>query len=99
MNHQKKLDIVVAIIKEFPEAANDDSILLERYWKREGWDESKSLFYNLSHVTHPETITRRRRQAFNLGLITYTDKAFEERMDAMKNEREQHSDYDAVAWL
>jgi hypothetical protein len=91
MNHQKKLDTVIAVIKEFPEAANNDSILLEKYWLKEGWDESKSLYWNLSRVTRPETVSRRRREAFNLGLIEYSPEAFKARKKAYERERDVHS--------
>ena len=81
----KKLDIVVSVIKEFPEAANDDPLLYAKYWEREGWDYSKGIYENLQKVTRPETITRRRRQAHDLGLVTYSEEADRERYKAYKN--------------
>ena len=78
----------MSVIKEFPDAANDDVLLIQKVWEREGlfipYDE-------LKRVTHSETITRRRRQAFNLGLIEYSPKAMKSRTDAFKNERDKAS--------
>jgi hypothetical protein len=59
-NQGSILALVVSVIKECPEAANDDVILLERVWKAEGWDDRMSLFDNLCRVSNPESITRRR---------------------------------------
>lgn len=94
----KKQRLVYEVIQEYPEAANSEVILLERVWQREGWDESKSLYWNLSHVTRPETISRRRRELYNLGLITYSTKAETERTEAFNNERERAAPK-AVSWL
>ena len=81
---------VLAVIQRNPNAANDDALLLERYWVEiENWDDTKSLYWNLSRSTHAETITRRRRELFNLGLIQYSDEADKERMEAFKNERDK----------
>lgn len=87
---------VLHIITKYPEAADNEPLLLERYWVEfDNWDESKSLYWNLTKVTRPETITRRRRELYNLGLIEYSEKASSERMEAMKNEQT----YAAVSWL
>lgn len=94
----KKQRLVYEVIQEYPEAANSEVILLERVWQREGWDESKSLYWNLSHVTRPETISRRRRELYNLGLITYSTRAETERTEAFNNERERAAPK-AVSWL
>lgn len=95
MNKQKVLDAVVRICNQYPKAADDDSLLLERYWVEiDGWDDTKSLYWNLQHMTNPETITRRRRTAFTLGLITYSDATLKYRTKAFKNELNDHSDYE-----
>lgn len=87
---------VLHIITKYPEAANNEPLLLERYWVEfDNWDDSKSLYWNLTKVTRPETITRRRRELYNLGLIEYSEKASNERMEAMKNEQQ----YAAVPWM
>ena len=95
MDKIKVLDAVVRICNQYPDAANDDSLLLERYWiEIDGWDTTKSLYQNLQRMTNPETITRRRRTAFNLNLITYSDKALKSRTKAFKNELNNHSNYE-----
>ena len=87
---------VLTVINLFPDAANDDAVLLANYWiMYDQWDESKSLYWNLTKATRPETITRRRRELFNLGLIDYTNEKNQERMEAFKNER----DHKARAWV
>lgn len=81
---------VLAIIRKYPAAADDEALLLERYWiEYDGWDESKSLYWNLSHVKRPETITRRRRELHNKHLIVYSKDSMERREEAFKNERER----------
>ena len=90
---------VLAIIKDFPQAANDEAALLDQYWHRfDNWNDTQSLYYNLSKVTRPETITRRRRELYNLGLIDYSDEATKQREEAFNNERERAAPQ-AVSWL
>lgn len=90
---------VLAIIKDFPPAANDEAALLDQYWHRfDNWNDSQSLYYNLSHATRPETITRRRRELYNLGLIEYSEQATKTREEAFKNETERAAPK-AVSWL
>lgn len=90
---------VLAIIREFPNAANDEAALLDLYWHKYcGWDDTKSLYWNLSKSTRPESITRRRRELFNKGLITYSEEAELRREEAYQNETE-HAAPRAVSWL
>lgn len=90
---------VLAIIKDFPPAANDEAALLDQYWHRyDNWNDTQSLYYNLSKATRPETITRRRRELYNLGLIEYSEDATERRESAFINERERAAPK-AVSWL
>ena len=94
MNISKKQQLVLDAINEYPEAANDDALLLSVVWEKEGWCNGAGLYYNLFNVTRPETITRRRRELFNMGLITYSDKALDERTEAFKKEKEaDHNNY------
>jgi len=87
---------VLTVINLFPDAANDDAVLLANYWiMYDRWDESKSLYWNLTKATRPETITRRKRELYNLGLIEYSQERQKVVMDAFKNER----DHKAVSWL
>ena len=99
MDISKKQRQVLEVIQRNPQAANDDAALLDCFWREiDGWDETKSLYWNLSRSTHAETITRRRRELFNMGLIQYTNKALEVRTEAFNNERE-HAAPKAVSWL
>jgi hypothetical protein len=58
-----------------PAVVDTEIMLLEAIWKIEGWDESKSLYWNLSLVTHPESLSRARRRLHELGLISYSKDA------------------------
>jgi len=100
MNISKKQKLVLDAINEFPEAANNDALLLSLVWEREKFESYYNiggLGYALMNVTRPETITRRRRELFNMGLIKYSDKALEDRTDAFKSEVEEH--HKAISWL
>ncbi len=96
---------VLEVIREFPPAANDDAALLDIYWHKYcDWDDTKSLYWNLSRSTQAETITRRRRELQNLGLITYSKEATRRREEAFNNERERAGAVlptpgKAVSWL
>lgn len=92
----KKQRLVYEVIQEFPDAANNEVLLLEQVWLREGWNENRSLYDNLSRVSRPETLSRRRRELYNMGLINYSDNALNEREEAFRNERERPK---AVAWM
>jgi hypothetical protein len=90
---------VLHIIQKYPEAANDDNVLIDRYWHEiDSYLDDHSLYWNLQRCTKMETITRRRRELYNLGLITYSDEAKEMREEAFINERDAHSTYEAVPW-
>ncbi len=86
-----KQKLVYEAVKENPEAANNDAVLLSIVWGREGWKPGMSLYYNLSRVSRPETLSRRRRELFNLGLIEYSPKAMKSRENAYRNERDKAS--------
>ena len=96
MNQHKKLQLVLLTIQETPEAANDDALLMSKIWEKEGWNPDLSLYENLKRVSRPETITRRRRQAHQLGLIEYCKKADKDRAEAFKNEQEANSDHNTT---
>lgn len=91
MNITAKQQLVLDAIHENPNAANDEALLLHLVWEKEGWDYDMSLYANLSHVTRPETVSRRRRELYNLGLITYSSDALNERTQAFKSELDNHS--------
>lgn len=96
MNISKKQKLVYDVIKLNPGVQNNDAQLIAAVWRYEGWNDSISLEDNIRRVTRPGTITRRRRDLHDLGLITYSKDADKTRYDAFKNERNEHS---CVSWL
>lgn len=83
---------ILRLYNQDPNVVNDDAVLFDRYWHVfDGADDSKSLYWNLAKCTRPETITRRRRELHNLGLIHYSPKANKRRTNAFKSERDLHS--------
>jgi len=96
MNITAKQKLVLDAINENPRIANDDAALLSAVWIKEGFlsmYENTGLLYAIRMCTRPETISRRRRELYNMGLITYSDKALNERTEAFKTEQDNHSDY------
>lgn len=83
--------MVVDAYHEDPNLVNDDALLQAYIWGRFGWSSQKTLAENLQNMPRAESITRRRREAHVEGLITYSKKADEERMQAFQNERDEHS--------
>ena len=97
MNKEKIRSVIIELYNENRNVVNNDVLLLERVWLKLGWDEGKSLYDNLSRVPRPESITRRRRELHEEGLIEYSKAADKEREQAFKNEVEMHGQ--AVSWL
>ena len=97
MNISLKQKLVYDAIQRCPEAANNDALLLEQVWQKEGWSQNRSLYENLCSVTRPETISRRRRELHDMGLIQYLKESDNTRYEAFKNEVEEH--YEAVSWI
>lgn len=92
MDITKKQKLVLDAIKSNPQAANDDALLLSIIWageiQRKGSRVTQDELYRLLRaVTRPETITRRRRELFNKGLITYSKEADNTREKAFERER------------
>jgi len=82
---------VLGIIQDSPRAANDDAMLTDLYWHQyDGWDDSKSLYYNLSRISPSESITRARRKLHELGLITYTEDVETARYEEFKKYKEEY---------
>ena len=79
MNFTKKQQKVLAAYKADPTCVNEEHRLLEAVWLAEGWDNTKSLYWNLQRVSHPESISRARRKLHELGLIKYSEEALERR--------------------
>jgi hypothetical protein len=100
MNLNAKQQLVLEAIRANPGAENDDALLIAKVWEREGMmrnsiTSSKGLYDALRRVTRPETISRRRRELHNMGLIHYSQEADTERTEAFINERDMHA---AVPW-
>jgi len=96
MNISKKQQLVLTVIKANQGCQNNDADLIAAVWRHEGWTDGRSLEQNISRVTRSETITRRRRELYNMGLIEYSEKALDSRTEAFKSELDNHSD---VRWI
>jgi hypothetical protein len=86
--------LVYKVIQDNPGCQNDDADLIAAVWRYEGWSDNRGLEQNIAVVTRSETITRRRRELFNMGMIEYSPKALQSRTKAFKNERNLHSDHE-----
>lgn len=94
VSKQRIKQMVVDAYHEDPNLVNDDSLLIAYIWSRCGWMQTTDdmpLAERIKYMPRPESITRRRREAHEEGLITYSKKASEDRMEAFKNERDEHS--------
>lgn len=97
MDISRKQRLVLQAIENNPSAADDDAVLLSECWaielRKKGIGVSpKQLLEIVKNVSRAETLTRRRRELFNKGLINYSEEASTRRMSAFKNELEMHSD-------
>lgn len=84
---------VLDVINKYPGIQNSDAFLVAAVWREKGWDDSQPLEENIRIMPRSESITRRRRELHQMGLITYSQKADEARQEAFKNERELHSSF------
>ena len=88
---------VFAIMTKYPKAIDENPLLLERYWiEYDGWDDTKSLYWNLTKCTRAETILRRAREVREMALVKLGEDEQKRRDEAFKNERERPK---AVSWL
>jgi len=90
MKLTKKQQLVLDVYKADPSCVNDEHRLLEAVWLKEGWDDSKSLYFNLQRVSHPESISRARRKLHEIGLIKYSEEATERRMGYYKQMTDEY---------
>ena len=91
---------VLEVIKANEGVQNEEAKLIEAVWLSQGWQEGKSLYWNLTRVMHSETVSRCRRKLHEYGLIKYSDKAFKNRYSAFKSEQERHgSHYEQLATI
>jgi len=79
MKLTKNQQLVMDAYKADPNCVNEENTLLEAIWTNQGWDNTKSLYWNLQRVTHPESLSRSRRRLHELGLIKYSDEALARR--------------------
>lgn len=93
MNLGKMQKVVFDTIKKYPGIQNDDAALIAAVWREKDWRDDWTLEQNIRVMPRPESITRRRRELHQMGLITYSQKADETREEAFKNERELHSGF------
>lgn len=94
MKLTRRQQIVLDLINAHPGIADDEMLLLERYWLEiDHWDDTKSLYWNLQRSIHPESLSRIRRWLFENGLITYSDKALKSRTKAMVSSQNQYGDH------
>ncbi len=97
MNLTKLQKVVYKAYLEDSRVVDDDALLQATVWARY-WDGRKSLYENLKICPRAESLSRRRRELYNMGLITYSDHKLKERTEAFKNERDMHSDSWFTAW-
>ena len=91
MKLTKSEKYVLNIIKAHPGVQNDEMRLLEAVYLSQGWDQSKSLYWNLTRSMHAETVARARRKLHELGLIEYSPEALRRRTKRFKQETERHA--------
>lgn len=90
MNLNKIQKNVLDICTRYPEAVDNRDMLLEKYWLEiDGWDEDKSLYWNLQRSTRPETVIRRLREVREMGLVEHSPEVAKKNIQAMKNERDR----------
>ena len=84
---------VLQVVNSYPKTANDDPMLLDTYWHMyDDWLDNKSLYWNLSRSTSPESITRARRKLHELGYIKYSDEADAAREKQFKTYRNEYGE-------
>lgn len=81
---------ILVIVKEFPSAANDRSLLLAKFYE-DDWDSNKTLYDNFSRLTRPETVVRRFRDLRMWGYVKQSKEADKYNYEAMRSERDKHS--------
>lgn len=97
MNKAKLQQTILLLYNEDRTIVNDEVRLLEQVWLKYGWDDNKSLYDNMVRMPRAESVSRRRRELHQLGLIEYSDDALKSRTDAYNNEIQEHRS--AVSWL
>lgn len=96
MKLSKHQQLVMNAYNADPDCVNDETLLLERVFIACGWDETKSLYWNLQRMPHPESISRARRRLYELGLIQYSDEALKSRTSAYTKDTNRYSNHENV---
>lgn len=100
MSKMNKIDEVILRLYRADKAiVNDAHRLTEQVWYEFGWNDSRSLWDNLSRVPLQESIARRRRELHEKGLIQYSEEADKKREQQFVEIRNEKSNYSAVSWL
>jgi hypothetical protein len=89
---------VYQVIIDNPGVQNSDASLVAAVWRASGWDDDRTLEYNLNNVMNSETITRSRRYLHEKGLITYTREVHKNRMERYKVHLDQYGNHQ-VRWF
>lgn len=82
---------VLQVIRDNEGVQNDEMRLLEAVYLSQGWDDTRSLYWNLTRVMHPESVARARRKLHEYGLTEYSPDALNRRTKRYKQEVERHS--------
>lgn len=93
MKLSKLQNDVYKVIKSNPGVQNDDAALVAAVWREKGWIDNRPLEDNIRVMPRSESITRRRRELHQMGLISYSQEADKTREEAFKNERELHGGF------
>jgi len=93
MNISKMQKTVLDTINKYPGIQNDDAALVAAVWREKGWLDNRPLEDNIRVMPRSESITRRRRELHEMGLISYSQEADTTRTEAFNNERELHSGF------
>lgn len=99
MNRERIRSLILELYEAAPIIVNDEAVLLGAVWRKCGWNNSTSLEVNLALLPRPESISRRRRELYNEGLIKYSKDAESVRMEAMENEQEMAAPAKAIPWM
>ena len=78
---------ILDVVREHPEAVNNDKFLISLIWEKEGWSYDKGILWNLHHVSSPETIRRTRQKLVEEGLIKPSEVTTEARYEDFKQAR------------
>jgi hypothetical protein len=98
MSQDKIRNIILSLYKRNSGIVNDEAALLAGVWRECGWRDDCSMEWNIQAMPRAESVSRRRRELYNEGLIEYSEDRQEEIMDAMHSEQERAAPR-AISWL